>query len=112
MDVLLVARGDTERARKLLDLAAEQASLVRDYVDLARAADVLSCPKFVIEALARRASMALRDDDRNRNLNVPYIPQLAELYCSHIAEGAAEASDLLAILLEEKPDPRLSLIHI
>ena len=106
MDVLLVARGDTERARKLLDLAAEQASLVRDYVDLARAADVLSCPKFVIEALARRASMALRDDDRNRNLNVPYIPQLAELYCSHIAEGTEEASDLLAILLEEKPDPR------
>ena len=106
MDVLLVARGDTERARKLLDLAAEQASLVRDYVDLARAADVLSCPKFVIEALARRASMALRDDDRNRSLNVPYIPQLAELYCSHIAEGTEEASDLLAILLEEKPDPR------
>ena len=106
MDVLLVAHGDAERARRLLDLAAEQASLVRDYVDLARAAELLKCPEVIIEALARRALMVLRDDDRNRHLNLPYIPQLAELYCSQIRGGTEPAHDLLSTLSTEKPDPR------
>lgn len=106
MDVLLVAKGDIERARGLLDLAAEQASLVRDYVDLAWAADLLGCSNAIIEALARRASMALRDDDRNRRLNSPYIPQLAELYCSKITDGTKQANELLNTLLEDKPDAR------
>ncbi len=106
MDVLLVAHGDVQRARTLLDLAAEQASLVRDYVDLARAAAVLNCPKFIAEALGRRASMALRDDDRNRHLNLPYIPHLAELYCSQIAGGKKQAHDLLTTLLADKVDAR------
>lgn len=106
MDVLLVAHSDTERAKRLLDLAAERASLVRDYVDLARAADLLSCPEYIIEALGRRASMALRDDYRNRHLNLPYIPQLAELYFSQITGGREQAYDLLTTLLTEKPDVR------
>lgn len=106
MDVLLVAHGDTERARRLLDLAAEQACLVRDYVDLARAAELLNCPKFISEALGRRALMALRDDDRNRHLNLPFIPHLAELYCSKIVDGKKQAYELLATLLADKPDAR------
>lgn len=106
MDVLLVAHGDTERARGLLDFAAERACLVRDYVDLARAAELLNCPKFIAEALGRRASMALRDDDRNRHLNLPFIPHLAELYCSQIGEGTKQAYDLLTTLLAAKPDAR------
>ena len=106
MDLLLVVHGDAERARNLLDLAAEQASLVRDYVDLARAADLLNCPNFIIEALGRRASMVLRDDDRNRYLNLPYIPQLAELFCSQITDGKERAYDLLTTLLSDKPDVR------
>jgi hypothetical protein len=106
MDVLLVAKGDIESARRLLDLAAEQASLVRDYTDLARAADLLGCSNAIIEALGRRASMALRDDDRNRHLNAPYIPQLAELYCSKITDGKKQANELLNTLLEVKPDAR------
>lgn len=106
MDVLLVAHGDTERARRLLDFAAEQACLVRDYVDLARAAELLNCPKFIAEALLRRASMALRDDDRNRHLNLPFIPHLAELYCSQIGDGKKQAYDLLTTLLADKPDAR------
>lgn len=106
MDVLLVAHGDTERARRLLDFAAEQARLVRDYVDLARAAELLNCPKFIAEALGRRASTALRDDDRNRHLNLPFIPHLAELYCSQIEDGKKQAYDLLTTLLADKPDAR------
>ena len=106
MDVLLVAHGDAQRARSLLDLAAEQASLVRDYVDLARAAELLKCPEVIIEALGRRAFMVLRDDDRNRHLNLPYIPQLAELYCSQITGGTELAHELLTTLSTEKPDPR------
>lgn len=106
MDVLLVAHGDTGRARRLLDLAAEQATLVRDYVDLARAAELLNCPKFIVEALGRRASMALRDDDRNRHLNLPFIPHLAELYCSQIPDGKKQAYDVLTTLLADKPDAR------
>ena len=106
MDVLLVSHGDTERARRLLDFAAEQACLVRDYVDLARAAELLNCPKFIAEALGRRASMALRDDDRNRNLNLPFIPHLAELYCSQIEDGKKQAYELLTTLLADKPDAR------
>ena len=50
--------------------------------------------------------MVLRDDDRNRHLNLPYIPQLAELYCSQIAGGTERAHELLTALLTEKPDPR------
>lgn len=106
LDVFLVATGDIERARRLLDLAAEQASLVRDYTDLAWAADLLGCSNAIIEALGRRASMALRDDERNRHLNSPYIPQLAELYCSMITDGRIQAKELLNTLLEDKPDPR------
>ena len=106
MDVLLVATGDIERARRLLDLAAEQASLVRDYTDLAWAADLLGCSDAIIEALGRRALMTLRDDERNRHLNSPYIPQLAELYCSKITDGASKANELLNALLEDKPDAR------
>ena len=106
IDVLLVATGDIERARRLLDLAAEQASLVRDYTDLAWAADLLGCSEAIIEALGRRASLVLRDDDRNRHLNSPYIPQLAELYCSKITDGAKHANGLLNTLLEDKPDVR------
>ena len=50
--------------------------------------------------------MALRDDYRNRHLNLPYIPQLAELYCSKIADGNKQAIELLNTLLEDKPDAR------
>ena len=106
MDVLLVAKGDIEKARKLLDLAAEKASLVRDYTDLAWAAVLLGCSDAIVDALGRRASMALRDDYRNRHLNSPYIPQLAELYCSKITDGTKQANELLNTLLEEKPDAR------
>ena len=105
MDVLLVAEGDVNRAKRLLDLAAERATLVRDYIDLAGAADLLGCSSAVTDALVRRAMMALSDDDRNSALNLPLTPELAHLCYSKATGGAGLALELLKGLLVTKPDP-------
>lgn len=105
MDVLLVAQGDIGRARRILDLAAERATLVRDYIDLAGAADLLGCSSAVTDALVRRAVMALRDDDRNSRHNLPLTPELARLCCSKATDGEELALELLNELLITKPDP-------
>ena len=104
IDVLLVAEGDVERARRLLDLAAERATLVRDYIDLARAAELLDCSTAVTDALVRRAIMALHDDDRNVSLNLPLTPELALLCCSSATRGETLARELLQELLVGDPD--------
>ena len=106
IDVLLVKLGDVDLARSLIDLAAEHAKLTRDFVDLAWAADQLDCSEVVIEALARRATRALREDFRNSSVNIPYIPQLAELYLSKIPALSEIAKELLDQLLREQPDAR------
>jgi hypothetical protein len=105
MDLLLVAEGDVKRAKRLLDLAAERATLVRDYIDLAWAAEMLQCSRVVIDALARRAMMALRNDDRNSPRNLPCIPELAELCCSRVTGGDELALELLSELLVAESDP-------
>lgn len=105
MDVLLVADGDVDRAKRLLDLAAERAIVVRDYIDLAWAAEMLQCSGVVTDALARRAMMALRDDDRNSRQNLPFIPELAELCCLRVTGGDELALELLSDLLVAKSDP-------
>ena len=106
IDVLLIKLGDVDLARSLLDLAAEHAKLTRDFVDLAWAADQLDCSEVVIEALARRATRALREDFRNSSVNIPYIPQLAELYLAKIPTLSEIAKELLDQLLREAPDAR------
>ena len=106
MDVLLVTCGDVDRAKKILDVAAEAAVLVRDYVDLAWAADQLGCATIIIEALTRRALLALQDDYRNRLLNTQFIPQLAELCLLKVEGGKQHADSLLRQLLEDRPDAR------
>ena len=105
MDVLLVAEGDVERAKRILDLAAERATLVRDYTDLAWAGEMLQCSSAVTDALARRAIMALRDDDRNIRQNVRSVPELAELCSSRVTGGEELALELLSELLVAKSDP-------
>ena len=104
IDVLLVAEGDVERARRLLDLAAERATLVRDYIDLAEAAELLECSNAVTDALVRRAIMAMHDDDRNVSLNLPLTPELALLCCSSATGGETLARELLEELLVSEPD--------
>ena len=99
IDVLLVAKGDVERARRLLDLAAERATLVRDYIDLVRAAELLDCSSVVTDALVRRAILALHDDDRNVSLNLPLTPELALICCSSATRGETLARELLDQLL-------------
>ena len=106
MDLLLVTCGDVDRAKMVLDVAAEAAVLVRDYVDLAWAADQLDCAPIIIEALARRALLALQDDYRNRRLNAQFIPQLAELCLLKVEDGKHHAESLLRQLLEDRPDTR------
>lgn len=106
MDLLLVTCSDVNRAKRVLDVAAEAAVLVRDYVDLAWAADQLDCATVIIEALARRALLALKDDYRNRNLNAKFIPQLAELCLFKVEDGNQHAYSLLRQLLEDRPDAR------
>ena len=106
IDVLLVRLGDVDLARSLIDLAAEHAKLTRDFVDLAWAADQLDCSEVVIEALARRATKALREDLRNSSVNIPFIPQLAELYLVKIPALSEVAQELLDQLLREQPDAR------
>ena len=106
IDVLLVKLGDVDLARSLIDLAAEHAKLTRDFVDLAWAADQLACSEVVIEALARRATRALREDFRNSSVNIPFIPQLAELYLSKLPTLSETAKELLDQLLREAPDAR------
>ena len=105
IDVLLVVEGDVGRAKRLLDLAAERATLVRDYIDLAGAADLLGCSSAVTDALVRRAVMALSDDDRNSLLNLPFTPQLAQLCFSKVTDGRELALELLNELLVTKSDP-------
>lgn len=106
IDVLLVAEGDIDRARRLLDVAAERATLVRDYIDLAEAADLLGCSSAVTDALVRRAIVAMRNDDRNSHLNLRLIPELAQLCCSRATGGNELAFELLNDLIVAEPDPR------
>lgn len=106
IDVLLVKLGAVDLAKSLIDLAAEHAKLTRDFIDLAWAADQLGCSEIVIEALARRATRALREDFRNSSVNIPYIPQLAELYLAKVPALSEIAKELLDQLLREAPDAR------